>query len=240
MGFPKVLLVLLSATAFAAPAGPPAVAGPSATVTNGDEHTTTGEVQGTCTGHESQLEPPKTIRVLLYRSHDRRGWGVPGSEFGVRVVPFQDYVRDVLPAEWPNQWPAESLQAGAVAVKEYAWYWTQHWRGGQFRGACFDVDDSVRYQRYIPNLRKPTTDDAIQATWGTVLYRDGRLFPTGYRSTLTDRKSERCGEGRDVRPNTLSQWGSRVCALGGMSSQDILGTYYPNTSSNEEPSRAAS
>jgi hypothetical protein len=184
-------------------------------------------VKGTCTGHTSNRVPPEEIRVLVFGAHDEKVWGVPGTEQGVQTVPFREYVEDVLPSEWPAAWPAESLQAGAFAVKNYAWYWTQKWRGGQFQGECFDVDDSIAYQRYVPGAREPATGAAVEATWHRAAHKGEAVFPTNYRATLTGKKDEPCGAGRDVRPQTLSQWGSRACALEGRAAPDILSLYYP-------------
>ena len=64
------------------------------------------------------LEPPLTIRVW------RRGLdGSTASCSGrVDVIPFEQYVRGVLPHEWIRSWNPESLKAGAVAIRTYAAY----------------------------------------------------------------------------------------------------------------------
>src|SRR5450759_980406 len=87
-----------------------------------------------CTGWSSTTTPPATIRVL------RSATGV------VQAVGFETYVKVVMPAEWPSSWPMESLRAGAVAVKQYAWYHAMHYRGGTGTGGCYDVvDNTVSY-----------------------------------------------------------------------------------------------
>jgi hypothetical protein len=57
----------------------------------------------------------------------------------IQTYNFQYYAENVLPNEWITSWPAESLEAGAIAVKEYGWYWVNNWRGGSLGGTCYDV-----------------------------------------------------------------------------------------------------
>ncbi|MFE5774245.1 SpoIID/LytB domain-containing protein, partial [Streptomyces sp. NPDC056485] len=185
---------------------------------------------GNCGGYSSDSTPPSTIRVLRYAQHTSVGAPVPGTEIGVTNVPFQEYVKDVLPSEWVTSWQTASLQAGAMAVKTYAWYWVNNWRGGSYNGSCYNVDDSINYQRYIPGSSTAVTDSAVQSTWNSVMTRNGSVFQASYQATLTGSPSEACGTGLSRYPNTLSQWGSQNCALAGRSWQSILGTYYPGLS----------
>src|SRR5450759_2058142 len=62
-----------------------------------------------CTSWSSTSQPPTTIRV--YRV----------SEGKVETVGFKDYVMRVVSREW-NVKQGALRQAGAVAVKQYAWY----------------------------------------------------------------------------------------------------------------------
>ncbi|MFE7100642.1 SpoIID/LytB domain-containing protein, partial [Streptomyces erythrochromogenes] len=185
---------------------------------------------GNCGGYSSDSTPPSTIRVLRYAQHTSVGAPVPGTEIGVVNVPFQEYVKDVLPSEWVTSWQTASLQAGAMAVKTYAWYWVNNWRGGSYGGTCYNVDDSINYQRYIPGSSTSVTNAAVQSTWNSVMTRNGSVFQASYQATLTGNTSEACGTGLSRYPNTLSQWGSQNCALSGHSWQSILGAYYPGMS----------
>src|SRR5450756_575105 len=82
-----------------------------------------------CTGWTSTRVPPSTIRVLR----------TSGTASGyVQTADFKKYVQIVLAAEWPPSWPTEALKTGAIAVKQYGWYFTMHWRGGTAHGACYD------------------------------------------------------------------------------------------------------
>ena len=201
----------------AAPLNRASAAAPAATASN-------------CGGYSSNTTAPSTIKVLEYSEHTSSGAPVAGTETGIYSVPFETYVEDVLPNEWIASWDAASLDAGAMAVKTYAWYWVNNWRGGSYNGTCYNVDDSIDYQRYIPGQSAASTDAAVAATWDTVMTESGAVFQASFQATLTGSTSEACGAGLSNYPGTLSQWGSQNCAADGDSWQTILGVYYPGVS----------
>jgi hypothetical protein len=133
-----------------------------------------GPVQAgsTCTGWSSSLRPPTSIRV--YRTALGR----------TVTVPFRTYVEKVMAAEWGTSHPADALRVGAVAVKQYAWYFTIHWRGGRdAAGRCYDVVDTTRDQLYNPGRTVPASHRAaVAATWNVSLRKGSRFFLTGYRA----------------------------------------------------------
>jgi hypothetical protein len=141
-------------------------------------------------------------------------------------VPFQAYVNVVMAAEWGPGDPIEALKAGAVAVKQYAWHWTDVWRGGTAPdGSCYDVVDSTDDQLYAPETRVPSPSEiaAVQATWGESLLKGGLLFVTHYNAG----SDVPCGANADGWQ--LLQISAEHCAAGGMSADVILQTYYgPN------------
>ncbi|EWM18307.1 tachylectin-related carbohydrate-binding protein [Kutzneria sp. 744] len=163
-----------------------------------------------CGGHYDDQNPPATIRVLL-------------SSGGISTVPFEQYVKDVLPNEWISRWQPAALQAGAMAVKTYAWYWTNHSGARSSGGQCFDVYDTTQSQVYKAGSHKPSTDAAVDATWGVSMRRDGAIFEAQYRATAG---GTGCGQGADGIK--LSQNGSQACAVAGYDYQRILRTYYSN------------
>ena len=125
------------------------------------------------------------------------------------VVDFRTYVKNVLSREWISSWTTESLRSGALAVKHYAWYQVVHWRGyTNAAGARFDVFDSTRDQHYDPS--RPTYASmavAVDATWGTVALKGGRLFATYYNAGAANEPAAptptagRCSSGaRRLRP----------------------------------------
>jgi hypothetical protein len=135
-------------------------------------------VEAACgTNHGSRVIPPRSIKVLRTRTGK------------VQTVEFRRYVAIVMASgEWPTWMPSAALEAGAVATKQYGWYYTlegNHRRGFRSRaGVCYDVRDDVTDQLFRPDRADPTRKqfDAIDATWGLSLRKNGRFFLTGYRA----------------------------------------------------------
>lgn len=128
------------------------------------------------TNWTSRQEPPQTIRVL------RTGTGA------VDKVNFKRYVGVVMASgEWPETMPQALLEAGALATKQYGWYYAlkgNHRSGYQTSsGACYDVRDDARDQVYRPESAEPTEKQlqARDALWGLSLRKRDEFFLTGYR-----------------------------------------------------------
>ena len=193
---------LLAAFLLAATVAPIAIPAPAAAA-------------GACGTYRSETAPPPTIRV--YRT----------ATGAVDTVDFRTYVKNVLSREWISSWTTESLRSGALAVKNYAWYQVIHWRGYTTpAGQCFDVFDSTRDQHYDPS--RPTYASmaaAVDATWGTLAHKSGRIFATYYNA---GQAYEPCG----ARANgwQMFQWGTQACGLAGKSAAQIMGIYYPGVS----------
>ncbi|MFG2085160.1 MULTISPECIES: SpoIID/LytB domain-containing protein [unclassified Spirillospora] len=134
-------------------------------------------------------------------------------------VSFKTYVKNVLPNEWVPSWPRESLRAGAVAVKSYGWYWALHSTRKTSSGQCFDVYDNTSSQVYKPGSATASTNDAVNATWGTRMTRSGKILQAHYCATTTA-----CGAW--VTGDWMSQYGSRDKANAGWSHPRILKAYY--------------
>jgi hypothetical protein len=164
-----------------------------------------------CAGYTSETVPPSTIRV--YRA----------ATGAVDTVDFRAYVKNVLSREWISSWTTESLRAGALAVKNYAWYYVVHWRGYvSAAGQCFHVFDTTRDQHYDPS--RPTYASmaaAVDATWGTLATKNGRLFATYYNAGGWN---EPCGA--NANGWQMFQWGSQGCGLIGKSAAEIMAIYY--------------
>jgi len=173
-----------------------------------------------CGTYASETAPPPTIRV--YRT----------ATGAVETVDFGTYVKNVLSREWISSWTTESLRAGALAVKNYAWYQVIHWRGYTTAdGACFDVFDSTRDQHYDPS--KPTYASmaaAVDATWGTLALKGGRIFATYYNAGSA---YEACGA--NANGWQMFQWGTQACGLDGKSAAQIMGIYYPGVTVTAAP-----
>ena len=164
-----------------------------------------------CSNWTSQVDPPTTIRVYRHATG------------AVEMVDFGDYTRNVLSREWIGSWTTESLRAGAVAVKSYAWYQILHWRGGMNAASeCFDLRDDTVDQVYDPS--KPTWSTAaaaVDATWVTRVLRSAAIFPTYYNA---GDPGETCGA--NANGWRMYQWGTQACGLDGKTASQILLTYY--------------
>jgi len=167
------------------------------------------------TSMPATLTLPATIRVAVTGD-----WRCDvDAPYTVTVVNFVDYLQHVLPNEWPYYYRDESLRAGAMATKMFAWYWVA--RGG-WRPAEFDVWDSTCSQWYAPqNPTRPSTDRAIAYTWDWRLATAaGEIFPTYYRAD-----SDSCPLG-----TCMSQEGSNELANKDYTWDEILRYYYSERS----------
>ncbi len=141
----------------------------------------------------------------------------PSHDIPTQRMPFVDYLRNVLPNEWVASWPDASLDAGAIAVKQFAWYTVSIQRKWRSKGYPFDVVDNTCDQYYQDGSANPRTDAALQRTWGTLLLRDRALLPLSYRDT-----DATC----TGIPDCMGQVESAMLAGAGHSSNAILGQYF--------------
>ncbi len=190
----------------------------------------TVEAAAACTNWKSTYAPPTTIRVL-------RSYGAAAGK--VQVVPFRAYVENVMAWEWPEAYPTHALRAGAVAVKQYGWYYARTWRGGKTAsGACYDVKDTSADQIYRPETRSagPRQLSAVDATWNLSIRRKrdgkpGRFILTGY----VPGSISTCGA--EKNGYRLYQKGVKACAKAGMTSEQIARVYYGSTLELTDPGR---
>jgi SpoIID/LytB domain protein len=111
------------------------------------------------TGTTIGQAPPRTvIRVLV------------GSK--VLRLPLERYVRGVVAAEMPSNWPAAALEAQAVASRTYAL--TSHAGGSRF-----DVYSDTRSQVYMGVAAETSpTNAAVAATAGQIVLYNGHPATT--------------------------------------------------------------
>lgn len=161
------------------------------------------------------MDPNTEIRIGRTYSNN---CVVPSDAYSIPVqsMRFVDYVRNVLPKEWVASWPAASLDAGAVAVRQYAWY-TAFIQRKWNRQYPFDLLDNPCDQYYVDNAAHPATDAAFNRTWWVTMNKNGNLFATFYRAH--DYQCPRI-------PGCMGQHGSRNRALAGESAYEILLHYY--------------
>ena len=95
----------------------------------------------------------------------------------INVVRLEQYLYGVVPAEVPDDWPAEVLKAQAVAARSYA-------LATRKTGGAFDLFPDVRSQVYRGvDEEEETTNSAVDQTAGEVLTYGGRLVTAYFHST---------------------------------------------------------
>lgn len=172
-------------------------------------------------------QPPTTIRIW------RRGLdGSSASCSGrVDVIPFESYVKGVLPHEWIRSWHNESLKAGAIAIRTYAANWVRN--GGKY--TCADLDDTTASQVY-KDERFANTNAAVDATKNMYVMKNGLPINAEYSAensspTATGVSDPLCaGKTRYGHGRGTCQWGSqRWATQSGKSATWIIEHYYPGS-----------
>lgn len=163
---------------------------------------------------------PKAIRVAV---RENNPWGHPdprGRILYVKTYRFDDYLQNVLPNEWLPSWEDNSLRAGAIATKMFAWY--HHLNPIKQSGFTFDVDNTVNFQAFVERTNQPETDAALKGT-GHLAYvkKDGEIFELNYRAGYQGTPN---AQYRNAQK--MSQWGSQYWAERGKSPIEILQYYY--------------
>ena len=155
---------------------------------------------------------PNTIRV--------RVTGYPYCDlsrpYTVQTIDFKNYVKHVLPNEWGASWPWESIRAGAMAAKMYAWAIIAD--GGKWPDA--DVYDSTCDQVYNPSVAYATTNAVVDFTWNWRLTKNGSLVHAYYRAY-----NYQCVDA-GLEGACMGQWDSRDDAIDGMTWDEIVYKYY--------------
>ncbi len=78
----------------------------------------------------------------------------------VVTVSMETYVKRVLPAEWISGWHAESLKAGAIAIRSYGAWHVYH-----PKTSTYDICDTTCCQKYT-TTQYTSTNNAVDATAG--------------------------------------------------------------------------
>jgi hypothetical protein len=141
-------------------------------------------VDNKCARWHSLFVPPPSVRVYVKRH-------------GGYVVdrPFRTYVLEVAAAgAWPGTKPMESLKAGLLAIKQYAWYEVVHRPCDRLTpsGQPYDIVNGGEHQLWRPksglrhwNKRQAIAVDAI---WRMSVRKPShgnhwRFFRTGWTGT---------------------------------------------------------
>ena len=189
-------------------------------------------------GTAAQLIPPTHIKVIHHASNTCRA--VPVGQ--IDTIPFEDYVKRVVPYEVFPSWPAETLKAQAVAARTYGWD-----KYLQNPGGSFHVTDWVNHQ-YMCDNTFASTNTAVDATSGEYLAYNGQMItamfsaenssPTktntnvNYLHAVDDPVS--FGQTRNGHGYGMGQWGAQRWAdQHQWSYQAILRHYYSNVTLEE-------
>ncbi|MGD6967753.1 SpoIID/LytB domain-containing protein [Rossellomorea vietnamensis] len=91
----------------------------------------------------------------------------------VNMLPFEDYLKGVVPGEMPASWNVEALKAQAVAARTYAM--------GKVNNSSFD--DTISNQVYDGYKWYTNSTKAVDGTAGQVLRSGGKLASAFYSSS---------------------------------------------------------
>jgi len=100
----------------------------------------------------------------------------------VNVLPFEQYLKGVVPSEMPASWSLETLKTQAIAARTYAYYElgvnvANLDKNLLIENSGAQIDDTVTYQAYL-GLKNTTaaTDSAVDATSGMVMTFNNKLI----------------------------------------------------------------
>ena len=97
----------------------------------------------------------------------------------VNVLPFEEYLKGVVPAEMPVSWGAEALKAQAIAARTYAL--RKILLGGQ---GDYDLEGNEYDQAYSGlSQQRSASSGAVDATRGQVLTFGGHLIQALYMAS---------------------------------------------------------
>ena len=95
----------------------------------------------------------------------------------VDIVALESYVQGVVPGEMPSTWPADALEAQAVAARSYA-------LASIVKGKPWDLYPDGRSQQYLgASAETPQTTAAVKATARQVLFFGGKVATAFYSSS---------------------------------------------------------
>ena len=145
--------------------------------------------------------------------------GPPNSDAANVTVSFSDYVKNVASSEISPTWDESALRANILAITSFALnrVYTEFYRS---RGYNFDITNSTAYDQFFVNGRSyfENISRLVDELFNDYLRRPGFVEPLAAKFC----------NGTTVTCEGLSQWGSQNLAQQGLSSIDILRSYYGN------------
>lgn len=130
---------------------------------------------------------PGSLRLLPRSDASPRAFDV------IEHLEMEEYLKGVVSAELPAQWPVGAFRAQAVAARSYAIHERARSRAA---GKAFDVEASVMDQAYKGMSELPQAVQAVRETRGVVLTWLGQPLRAYYSSTA----GGRAASARDTWP----------------------------------------
>lgn len=99
----------------------------------------------------------------------------------INVLPFEEYLKGVIPSEMPASWAPEALRVQAIAARSYAMYELSakvylNDPNIVAENAGAQLDDTVTYQAYVGlNNTTAATDKAANDTLGQIMVHQGKV-----------------------------------------------------------------
>ncbi len=129
----------------------------------------------------------------------------------VNVLPFEQYLKGVVPSEMPASWSAEALKAQAIAARTYAYYELGTEVSGLDQNMISEqsgaqIDDTVTYQAYL-GLKNNTaaTDSAIDQTTGLVMTYNNKVIKAYFSADSGGHTEDSANVWGDVRPYIIGK-----------------------------------
>ena len=98
----------------------------------------------------------------------------------VNELELEDYLKKVIPSEMPSSYEKEALKAQAVCARTYAF---MQRKSNTYSAYGAQIDDSTQFQVYNNVEPDEKTAQAVQETYGKMLYYDGNPITAYYFST---------------------------------------------------------
>ena len=107
-------------------------------------------------------------------------WPAEDGFYLVNDLPFETYLKYVVPSEMPSGYSMEALKAQAVCARTYACKQLQSY---DYPDCAAHVNDSVQYQVYNNTGAADSTSQAVDETSGLILTSQGLPITAYYFST---------------------------------------------------------
>lgn len=161
---------------------------------------------------------PQVLRQVVIPNPITVHLGRPSASAANVQVSFPDYVKNVASSEIYPTWPDASLKANIYAIITFALnrIFTEWYRS---RGYNFDITNNTAYDQYFVNGRNiyASISKIVDDIFNEYVRRQWQTAP--YFTSFCNGTTSTCAG--------MSQWGTVTLANQGLSSLQILRSYYP-------------